>query len=120
MEYYLSPTKYSTQQNSINLVLFEWIVNHPHVISSPIHSDTVLVKVQRPNGDIVKERVGKLLLEISIRELHQDMMKPPPTGLHQVYCKVTNKCIVSESYLRNIIPPQLRPITFSQKTTMWM
>ena len=107
--------KYNTQQNSINLALFEWIVNHPHVISSPIHRDTVLVNVHRPNGDVVKERVGKLLLEISIRELHQDMMKPPPTGLHQVYCKVTKKCIISESYLRNIIPPQLRPITFSQK-----
>ena len=93
----------------------EWILNHPHVISSPIPRDTVLVKVPQPNGEIVSERVGKLLLEISVRELHQDLMKPPPIGLSEVYCQSTNQCIISERHLRNILPPQLRPITFSQK-----
>ena len=32
-----------------------------------------------------------------------------------MYCKLSKKCLISESYVRNIIPPQLRPITFSQK-----
>ena len=62
-----------------------------------------------------KERVGKLLIEISIRELHQDLMKPPPVGLREAYCKETKKLLISERHLRNVLPPQLRPITFSQK-----
>ena len=107
--------KYNTQQNSLNRLLFEWILNHPHIISSPIHRDTVLVKVTQPNELTIKERVGKLLLEISVRELHQDLLKPPPTGLSAIYCNSTKNLLVSERYLRNILPPQLRPITFSQK-----
>ena len=108
-------SRYNTQQNSINLKILEWILNHPHVISSPIPRDTVLVKVPQSNGQIIKERVGKLLLEISVRELHHDLMKPPPVGLAEVYCQSTNQCIISERHLRNILPPQLRPITFAQK-----
>ena len=70
---------YNTQQSILNVSLFEWIINHPHVIPSPIFEDTVLVKV--PNADssvLTKERIGKLLLEISVRDLHQDLMSEPP------------------------------------------
>ena len=107
--------KYNTKQKFISSLLLEWIINHPHVVSSPFMNDTVLVKVHLPNGETTKERVGKLLIEISIRELHLDMMKPPPIGLSEVYCKDTQNLIVSERHLRSILPPQLRPITFSQK-----
>ena len=106
---------YNTVQKQLNSTLLEWIVNHPHVVSSPIVRDTVLVDVHKPNGDVFKERVGKLLLQISVRELHQDLVKPPPTGLSEVYCKTTNKLLVSERYLRNMLPPQLRSMTSSQK-----
>ena len=86
-------------QKQLNSNLLDWIVNHPHVVSSPIARDTVLVDVHNSNGDVSKERVGKLLLQVSVRELHQDLVKPPPTGLSQVYCKTTNKLSVSERYL---------------------
>ena len=69
---------YNTKQNILNASLFDWILNHTHVRASPIYKDTVLVKVPSPDGTIRKERVGKLLLEISVRALHQDMMKDPP------------------------------------------
>ena len=107
--------RYNTQQKALNSKLFDWIINHPHVISSPIPRDTVLVNVPQPNGTVIKERVGKLLLEISVRELHQDLLKSPPIGISEVYCKITNNIIVSERHLRNMLPPQLRPISFSQK-----
>ena len=32
-------SRYNTQQNSITLLVLEWILNHPHVISSPIPRD---------------------------------------------------------------------------------
>ena len=106
---------YNTDQKSMNRVLFDWILNHPHVISSPILRDTVLVKVPQADGHVTKERVGKLLLEISVRELYQDLLKPPPIGLSNVYCKESKNVLVSERYLRNFLPPQLKPITFAQK-----
>ena len=106
---------YNTQQSALCSKLFEWIINHPHVITSPIPRDTVLVNVPQPNGTISKERVGKLLLEISVRELYQDLLKPPPVGISEVYCKSSDNILVSERYLRNTLPPQLRPISFSQK-----
>ena len=107
--------KYTTKQNSLNEKLFEWILHHPHVIASPIHRDTVLIKVLQPNGIVLKERVGKLLLEVSVRDLYHDLLKPPPVGLSDVYCLSTKNILISETYLRNILPPQLRPITFAQK-----
>ena len=106
---------YNTQQSKLNSSLFDWIINHPHVVSSPIARDSVLVDVPCIDGTKRKERVGKLLLEISVRELHQDLMRPPPIGLKDAFCKVTKKLLISESYLRNMLPPQLRAMTFAQK-----
>ena len=107
--------KYNTQQSILNSSLFEWIINHPHVVSSPILKDTIIVKVPNPRGELVKERVGKLLLEISVRELHLDLISDPPTGFPGAYCKDTNKLKISESHLRNVLPPQLRAMTCAQK-----
>ena len=106
---------YNTKQSSLNASLFEWVLNHPHVIASPIYKDTVIVNVPNGNGEFTKERVGKLLLEISVRELHDDMMKDPPIGFSDAYCKSTNKLLISERYLRNMLPPQLKPISEYQK-----
>ena len=107
--------QYNTKQKSISFALFEWIINHPHVVASPILRDTVWVKVPHPNGETSKQQVGKLLIEISIRELHQDLMKPPPVGLSEAFCNDTKKLLISERHLRSNLPPQLKPITFSQK-----
>jgi hypothetical protein len=49
--------------------LNDWILAHPHVIQSPITNDTLLIG-NRNTG--VTTCVPKLLLEISIRELHKD------------------------------------------------
>ena len=106
---------YDTKQKQLISKLLDWIMNHPHVVPSPIARDTVLVKVKNCHGEDVRERVGKLLLEISVRELHQDLMKPPPIGLAEVYCESTQKLMISERYLRNMLPPQLRAMSFAQK-----
>ena len=50
--------------------LHEWLENYPHVIDSPKVSDKVFVKI---NGNIVKKQ--KHLLQISVRELQNDMEK---------------------------------------------
>jgi hypothetical protein len=49
----------------------EHIVHHENVIHSPIANDSLLIKLP---GMAVKSRVGKLLLEIPVRELHNQMV----------------------------------------------
>ena len=62
-----------------------------------ISQETVLVKVPTPNGGKVLERVGKLLLEVSVRELHQDLMKDPPIGFKGAYSnEIPRKLLISE------------------------
>ena len=106
---------YDTKQSTLYSSLLDWVLNHPHVISSPIYKDTLIVKVPTADGGYTKERVGKLLLEISVRELHDDMSKEPPIGFSGAYCNITKKLLISERHLRSILPPQLKPISESQK-----
>ena len=53
--------------------LLDWICNHPHVVDSPIHRDTLLVMNPETKK---KERVGKLLLQVSVQELHNNLVEP--------------------------------------------
>ena len=62
---------------SVRKALHTWVIDHPRVVNSPITNDTILVLNPDTNQ---KERVGKLLLEIPIRELHNDLIEPPPPG----------------------------------------
>ena len=68
------------KQCDLNSSSFESMTNYHCVIPSTIAWYTILVKVQNGHGEVNIEQVGKLLLEISVRELHQDLMKDPPTG----------------------------------------
>ena len=58
----------------MRVALLAWIHAHPHVIPSPFQNDTLLIK-NAESGE--KEPVPKLLLECSIRELHNDLAAPP-------------------------------------------
>jgi hypothetical protein len=51
--------------------LNQWILDHPQVIQSPIRDNTLLIH-NRETG--VTIRVPKLLIEILIQELHNDLI----------------------------------------------
>jgi hypothetical protein len=90
-----------------------WVVNHPNVVHSPIASDTILVK----NLLNEKTRVGKLLLEIPVRELHNQLVADD-TGLAEARQQITGKVLVSDTTLRRIIKadlPHLRRMTLRHK-----
>jgi len=53
--------------------LLDWICNHPHVVDSPIQRDTLFVMNLEMKK---KERVGKLLLQVSVQELHNNLVEP--------------------------------------------
>ena len=87
----------------------EWIKTHPNVIPSPQTKDTLLI-----NG----QRVGKLLLEISVRELHNNMIEDVDKGGLSCVRNADGKVLVSDTSFRKIIKkyvPELRSATDSHK-----
>ena len=102
----------------IRVLLHEWVLSHPRVVNSPIANETLLVK-DRDTGK--KERVGKLLLEITIRELHNDLIELPIEqggaggGLASARDERTGKVIISDTALRYLLPPQLKKMTEKHK-----
>ena len=54
--------------------LHDWIENQPHVIQYPNVPDSLFVKI---NGNLLKKQ--KYLLQISVLELHNDMILPIST-----------------------------------------
>ena len=103
---------YQTMQRTLRDDLINWILSHEHVIPSSQTSDTILVLNPTTQK---REPVTKLLLQVSVRELHDDLIGPPPKGLPSVYDPITKQLLVSESTLRAMLPPQLRRMTNAQK-----
>jgi hypothetical protein len=69
--------------------LFQWFLDCEYIIPSPIANDTLLVSNPDRNE---KERVSKLLLEITMRELHNLLISSPDEGglekvLEQIGCR---------------------------------
>jgi hypothetical protein len=87
---------YSKIKNTLKERLDIWIREHPNVRPSPITSDTLLVK-NKVTGE--KERVGKLILEIPVRELHNDMLLPVNKGGFEGAFNASGVPIISDSTL---------------------
>jgi hypothetical protein len=85
------------------------------VIHSPIANDTILVKLE---GHDEKQRVGKLLLEIPVRELHCLMVAKAEVGGLALAQDDSERIIISDSMLRKIIKkdmPQVKKATDRHK-----
>ena len=90
----------------------EWIMKNSNVRESPIAKDNLLI-TDAESG--VKRRVPKLLLECSMRQLHNEFIAlPDDGGLLVARHADTNDVIISDTMLRYLAPPQLRPITDHQ------
>ena len=84
-----------------------------NVRESPIARDTLPI-TDAESG--VKRRVTKLLLEYSMRQLHNDLIAPPDDGgLLGARHADSNDVIISDAMICSLAPPQLRPITAHQK-----
>ena len=84
-----------------------------NVCQSPITRDTLLIV----DADTeVKRSVQTLLLEFSMRQLHNELIASPDDGgLVGARHAVTNDVIISDTMLRSLGPPQLRPMTDNHK-----
>jgi hypothetical protein len=63
----------------------------------------------------LKERRGKLLLEIPVRELHNDMLLPINKGGFSGVRDDDGKVIISDTTLRKLLPKELHPVTETHK-----
>ena len=88
-------------------------MKNPNICESPIARDTLLVTDVE---SIVKLRVPKLLSECSMRQLQNELIySPDDKGLLRVRHADTNDMIFSDTMLRSLLPPQLRPVTDNHK-----
>jgi hypothetical protein len=93
--------------------LHAWVLNHPHVADSPTARDRLLMKDDPETG--IKVRTGKILLEVSVRELHNNLLEPPANGGLSCARNAEGKVLISDTALRYLLPPQLRRMKESHK-----
>jgi hypothetical protein len=113
-KYLLAPTRKIVRKLTKELIILvqKWICDHPMVANSPIANDTLLVFDEQTQKK--STRVGKLLLQIPLRELHNNLVEASekneiPGLLHD------GRCVVSDTALRNILPKNLRRATQRHK-----
>ena len=67
------------------------------------------------NGE--KERVGKLLLQTSVRELHNNLIDTVANGGLACARNAEGKVVISDMALHYLLPSQLKQMTLSHKQT---
>ena len=88
-------------------------MKNSNVRQSPITRDTLLILDAYSK---VKRRVPKILLECSMRKLHNEIIASPDDGgLVGTRHAYTNDLIISDTMLCSLAPPQLRPMKDNQK-----
>ena len=65
--------RYPLIHESLKTMIQEWIIKHPSVVASPIVKDIILVPDELTGKK--NQRVGKYLIDIFIRELHNDLIR---------------------------------------------
>ena len=79
----------------------------------PITHDTLLIS---DTDTKVKRRVPKPLLECSMRQFHNELIASPDNGgLVGSRNDIANDVIISDTMLRSLAPPQLRPTAYNHK-----
>ena len=92
--------------------IFNWILQHPQVVVSPIANDYLKLST---DGQVEPQLDTKLLFHVSVRELHNSMVGPPEEGGLKEARYTDNNIIISDSNLCNILPPQLNNMTLQYK-----
>ena len=94
--------------DSLKILIQNWIIQHPSIVASPIAKDTILVRDKLTGKK--DQRVGKYLIQTSIRELHNDLIKSKNKGgLNEVWNG--KKLLVCDTGLRYIIRSNVKKFT---------
>ena len=98
---------HSKINEKIKSILYTWITRHPQVVQSPISNDclkAVLYDQTEP------QLVPKLLIQVSVRELHNSLVSDPNDGGLKNARDEDGKIIISDSTLCLLLPLQLKQI----------
>ena len=92
--------------------MYTWITRHPKVVQSPISNDCLKVVLDDQSDP---QLVPKLLLQVSVRELHNSLVSDPNDGGIKGDRDEDGKIIISDSKLRSLLPPQLKQMSARYK-----
>ena len=84
--------------------MYAWITRHPQVVQSPISNDCLKVML---NDQTEPQIVPKLLLQVSVRELHNSLVSDPNDGVLKYSRSEDVNIIINNSALRSLLPPQI-------------
>ena len=87
--------------------LYNWIMHYPQVLQSPIANDYLKMKIY---GYTEPQLVPKHLLQVSVRELHNNLVSSTiDGGLKEARYEYDN-IIISDSALRSLLPLQFKNV----------
>ena len=66
---------FSKTNDSVKYSIQNWIIYHPHVIKYPISNDYITVNCYDGIRGLKTEIRQKVILQVSVRELHIEMLK---------------------------------------------
>ena len=96
---------HSKINDQIKRSLYAWITRHAQVVQSPIYNDCLKFLL---DDQTEPQLVPKLLLQATIRELHNSLVSDPNDDGIKDARDENGKIIISESTLRSLLPPQLK------------
>ena len=88
--------------------MYTWITRHPQVVQSQVSNDCLKVLL---DDKTEPQLVPKLLLQVSVRELHNSLLSDPNYGGLKDAWYEDGKIIISDSTLRSLFPPQSKHIS---------
>ena len=97
--------EHSKINDQIKRNLYTWITRHPQVIQSLISNDFLKVML---DDHTEPQLVPKLLLQVSVRELHNSLVSDPNDGGLKDSRDEDGNIIISDPTLRSLLPPQLK------------
>ena len=92
--------------------MYTWISRHTQVVQSPISNDCLKVVLDDQSE---RQLVPKLLLQVSVRELHNSLVSDPNGGGIKDAWDEDGKIIISDSTLVSLLPPQLKQMSARYK-----
>ena len=96
---------HSKIKEQIKRNLYTWITRHPQVFQSPISNYCLKVML---NDHTEPQLVPKLLLQVSVRELHNILVTDKNDGGLKDARDEDGKIIIIDSTLCSLLPPQLK------------
>ena len=106
------PKGHSKINEQIKRNLYTWITRHPQVVQSPISNDCLKVMLDDQKEPQI---VPKLLLKVSVREIHNSLVSDPNSGGLNDTRDEDGKIIISDSTFRSLFLPQFKQMSAHYK-----